>query len=99
MVLLSCRPLRISLSITCRIRFQPHALAFVRVRLLSAIGGTVVASSGVLTDARSGAATAQVVLRAGQYIIKPEVDGPAANVAFSLMVYCSKSAGISLAPL
>jgi hypothetical protein len=84
--------------ITCRIRLQPHALAFVRVGLLPATGGTAVASSGAFTDARSGAATALVVLRAGHYIIKPEVDGPGGRGTFSLLVYC-KSAGISLAPL
>jgi hypothetical protein len=84
--------------ITRRIRLQPHALAFVRVGLLPATGGTAVASSGAFTDARSGAATAEVVLRAGHYIIEPEVDGPGSGGTFSLLVYC-KSAGISLAPL
>jgi hypothetical protein len=77
---------------------QPHALAFVRVGVFPVTGGTAVASSGAFTDARSGAATAQVALRAGQYIIEPEVDGPVADYTFSLTVYY-KSAGISLAPL
>jgi hypothetical protein len=86
------------LDITRRIRLQPHALAFVRVGLFPVTGGTAVASSGAFTDARSGAATAQVVLRAGKYIIEPEVNGPSADGTFSLMVYY-KSAGISLAPL
>ncbi|KAI0279076.1 hypothetical protein BGY98DRAFT_933386 [Russula aff. rugulosa BPL654] len=81
-----------------KIRLQPHALAFVRVGVFPVTGGTAVASSGAFTDARSGAATAQVALRAGQYIIEPEVDGPVADYTFSLTVYY-KSAGISLAPL
>src|SRR6266850_166514 len=82
-----------------RIRLQPHAPAFVRIELLSATGGTPVASSGTFTDARSGAATAQVPLRAGHYIIEPTADGiPGAKGTFSLTVY-SLYAGISLAPL
>jgi hypothetical protein len=95
-----CRPSLILSGhrITYRIRLQPHALAFVRVGLFSVTGGTAVASSGVFTDARSGAATAQVALRAGHYIIEPEVDGPVTDYTFSLTVYY-KSAGISLAPL
>lgn len=91
-------PYKSHLPITCRIRLQPHTLAFVRIRLLPVTGGTVVASSGAFTDARSGAAITQVVLRAGQYIIELEVDGPGANVNFTLMVY-SMTAGISLAQL
>jgi len=90
--------LELPLPTDVKIRLQPHALAFVRVGLFPVIGGTAVASSGAFTDARSGAATAQVVLRAGQYIIEPEVDGPVTDCTFSLTVYY-KSAGISLAPL
>ncbi len=82
-----------------RIRLQPHAPAFVRVELFSEMGATPVVSSGAFTGSRSGAATAQVALRAGQYIIEPTADViPGANGAFSLMVY-SLCVGISLVPL
>ncbi|KAF8504624.1 hypothetical protein F5888DRAFT_769256 [Russula emetica] len=67
--------LELPLPTDVKIRLQPHALAFVRVGLFPVIGGTAVASSGAFTDARSGAATAQVVLRAGQYIIEPKSAG------------------------
>ncbi len=69
-----------------------------RVGLFPVAGGTAVASSGTFTDARSGAVTTQVALRAGQYILEPEVDGQSTECTFSLTVYY-KSAGISLAPL
>jgi hypothetical protein len=82
-----------------RIRLQPQAPTFVRVELFSVTGQTPVTSSGAFTDARSGAVTAQVALRAGQYIIEPTVDGiPSADRTFSLTVY-SSSAGISLTSL
>jgi hypothetical protein len=82
-----------------RIRLQSNASAFVRVDLFQATGVAPVASSGALTNARSGAATGQVALRAGQYILVPAMDGiPGANRTFSLMVY-SSSAGTSIAPL
>jgi hypothetical protein len=82
-----------------RIRLQPQAPTFVRVELFSVTGQTPVTSSGAFTDARSGAVTAQVALRAGQYFIEPTVDGiPSADRTFSLTVY-SSSAGISLTSL
>jgi hypothetical protein len=82
-----------------RIRLQPHAPAFMRVELFAGIGRPPLASSGVFTDARSGAVTAQVALRAGQYIIELAVDGmPGVDDKFSVVVY-SSSAGIRLAPL
>ena len=70
-----------------------------RVGLFAEMGRPPLASSGPFTDARSGAVTAQVALRAGQYIIEPAVDGMAgADDTFSVVVY-SSSAGIRLAPL
>ncbi|KAI0262230.1 hypothetical protein BC834DRAFT_829325, partial [Gloeopeniophorella convolvens] len=74
-----------------RIRLQPHPPAFVRVALAP------LASSGAYTDARSGAATAQVALRAGQYIVLPLAEG-APDGGFGLVVY-SSSAATRLAPL
>ncbi|KAI9511452.1 hypothetical protein F5148DRAFT_975182, partial [Russula earlei] len=68
-------------------------------KLFPATGTGALASSGAFTNARSGAATSQVALRAGQYIIEPAVDGiPGADGTFSLMVY-SSSAGTSITPL
>jgi hypothetical protein len=82
-----------------RIRLQPHVPAFVRVELFPAAGGMPVASSGTFTDARSGAATTQVHLRAGHYIIEPRADGiPGVKGSFSLTVY-SLCSVISLVPL
>lgn len=82
-----------------RIRLQSNAPAFVRVELFQAMGVAPAASSGAFTNARSGAATAQVALRAGQYIIEPMMDGVSgANKTFSLMVY-SSGAGTSITPL
>ncbi|KAI0250079.1 hypothetical protein BJV78DRAFT_620230 [Lactifluus subvellereus] len=82
-----------------KIRLQPHAPAFVRVELFAGMGRPPLASSGSFTDARSGAVTAQVALRAGQYIIEAAVDGMAGtDDTFSVVVY-SSSAGIRLAPL
>ena len=82
-----------------RIRLQPHAPLFVKVALLPGTGGAPLASSGAYTDAHSGAATAQVALRAGNYLIVPTVDGvPHGDSTFSMVVYTS-SAGIRLSPL
>jgi hypothetical protein len=87
------------LGIAHRIRLQPHAPAFVRMKLFAGIGRPPLTSSGAFTDARSGAVTPQVALRAGQYIIGLGVDGmPGADDMFSIVVY-SSSAGIRLAPL
>lgn len=82
-----------------RIRLQPHAPLFVKVALLPATGGAPLASSGAYTDAHSGAATAQVALRAGNYLVESTVDGvPHGESTFSMVVY-SSSAGIRLSPL
>lgn len=82
-----------------KVRLQPHAPLFVKVALLPGTGGAPLASSGAFTDARSGAATAQLALRAGGYIVEPTVDGvPRGNGTFSMVVY-SSSAGIRLLPL
>ncbi|KAH9006279.1 hypothetical protein EDB86DRAFT_3070317 [Lactarius hatsudake] len=82
-----------------KIRLQPHAPLFVKVALLPGTGGAPLASSGAFTDARSGAATAQVALRAGNYFVEPMVDGVShGDGTFSMVVY-SSSAGIRLSPL
>ncbi|KAI9441524.1 hypothetical protein H4582DRAFT_2055412 [Lactarius indigo] len=82
-----------------KIRLQPHAPLFVKVALLPGTGRAPLTSSGAFTDARSGAATAQVALRAGNYFIEPMVDGVShGDGTFSMMVY-SSSAGIRLSPL
>jgi len=82
-----------------KIRLQPHAPLFVKVALLPGTGGAPLASSGAFTDAHSGAATAQVALRAGNYLVEPTVDGaPHGDGTFSMVVY-SSSAGIRLSPL
>jgi hypothetical protein len=87
------------LGIAHRIRLQPHSPAFVRIELYSGIGRPPLTSSGAFTDARSGAVTSQVALRAGRYIIGVGVDGtPGADDMFSIVVY-SSSAGIGLTPL
>lgn len=79
-----------------RIRLQPQASLFVKVALLPGTGGAPLVSSGAFTDAHSGAATAQVTLRAGNYLIEPMVDSaPHGNGSFSMVVY-SSSAGICL---
>lgn len=75
---------------------QPQASLFVKVALLPGAGGAPLVSSGPFTDAHSGAATAQVALRAGNYLIEPTVDGvPHGDGSFSMVVY-SSSAGICL---
>lgn len=82
-----------------KIRLQPQASLFVKVALLPGTGGAPLVSSGAFTDAHSGAATAQVALRAGNYLIEPKVDGvPHGDGTFSMVVY-SSSAGIQLSPL
>ncbi|KAI9465176.1 hypothetical protein BJY52DRAFT_668504 [Lactarius psammicola] len=82
-----------------KIRLQPNAPLFVKVALLPGTGGAPLASSGAFTDARSGAATAQVSLRAGNYFVEPTVDGVSrGDSTFSMVVY-SSSAGIRLSPL
>jgi len=82
-----------------KVRLQPHAPLFVKVALLPGTGGVPLASSGAFTDAHSGAATAQVALRAGNYLVEPTVDGaPYGDGTFSMVVY-SSSAGIRLSPL
>jgi len=91
--------LHLPTSTDVKIRLQSNAPGFVRVELFQAIGVAPVASSGAFTNARSGAATSQVALRAGQYIIEPAADGiPGRDRTFSLMVY-SSSAGTSITPL
>ncbi|KAH9067737.1 hypothetical protein EDB87DRAFT_1678124 [Lactarius vividus] len=82
-----------------KIRLQPHAPLFVKVAILPGMGGAPLASSGAFTDARSGAATAQVALRAGNYFVEPTVDGVSrGDGTFSMVIY-SSSAGIRLSPL
>jgi len=82
-----------------KVRLQPNAPLFVKVALLPGMGGAPLTSSGAFTDAHSGAATAQVALRAGNYLIEPTVDGvPHGDGTFSMVVY-SSSAGICLSAI